>query len=104
MSKKSTLITEKELERRCRREGIDFSKVCVLGARWAESTPKKKGVRSALVRCDLIVRDDGSAVGLDGAMAHDSLVLFDKHTLGKANPENLEWDEYVKKISLFPKS
>lgn len=86
----STLVSEKVLKRRCREEGIDFSKVCVIGPRWAETAPRTAGAKSALVRCDLIIRSDGSAVALDGAMGWDSLSVLKKHCKGKANPKNLE--------------
>lgn len=102
MNRKTTLITEEDLERRCHEEGIDFSKVCVIAPRWAETAPKGAEVKSALVRCDLIIRSDGSAVALDGNMGMDSQAIARKHCQGEANPQNLNWDDYVKSISSFP--
>lgn len=97
--KKSTLISETELKKRCKKEGIDFSKVCAIVPRWAESTPLKKGVRSALVHCDLIIRSDGSFVFLDGAMGIDSMTIADQHAREKANPNNLGWDDYAASLT-----
>lgn len=99
----STLVLEKELERRCREEGIDFSKVRVISPRWAQTAPKTAGAKSALVRCDLIIRSDGSAVALDGMMGWDSISVLERHRKGEANPNNLDWDEYAKSLTEMPK-
>lgn len=85
-------------------EGIDLSKVDVMQLCWNASAAPQPGARSALVRCDLILRDDGSAVFLDRSMGMDSLNLADKHRTGTANPENLPWDQWVQTVSMFPKS
>ncbi len=100
--KPTNLVSEEVLFRRARAEGIDISKICVIGPRWAETRPLRKGVKSALVRCDLILRSDGSAVALDGAMGFDSLALMEMHGKGSANPNNLSWDEYVKSLIVLP--
>jgi|SRR5215510_11183396 len=75
----STLISQEELDRRAGAEGIDVAKICVLSPRWAESGPRRPGARSALVGYDLIVRDDGSVVLLDGGMALDSALVASAH-------------------------
>lgn len=103
MTEKSTLITESELRAKCEAEGVDFSKVCVLAPRWAESAPKKPSAQSALVHCDLIIRDDGSAVFLDGAMGEDSKRLAFEHCKGTSNPANLPWSGYVASVSQISK-
>tara|TARA_Y100000310_G_scaffold325435_1_gene388898 strand:+ start:461 stop:769 length:309 start_codon:yes stop_codon:yes gene_type:complete len=99
---KSTLVSERELQTRCEAEGIDFSQVCVCEPRWAESKPRSKNTRSALVRCDLIIRDNGSAVHLDGMMGADSIRLTESHVKGTANENNLPWDEYVQSVTSMP--
>lgn len=98
----TTLVSEEELMRRCKKEGIVFAKVQTCVPRWAESAPRKKGVKSALVHCDLIIRSDGSAVFLDGMMGMESISVASGHCRGKANPENLEWEEYVKSLTSLP--
>jgi len=95
----STLVTYEEMIRRALEEGVDVTKILVVGPRWAESKPRAEGVRCALVRRDLIVRDDRSAVYLDGAMGMDSMVLADRHVNGTGPLP--PWDEYVASISLF---
>ena len=99
----STLVTIEELESRCRKEGIDFLNVCVIAPRWAETAPKTEEAKSALVRCDLIIRSDGSAVALDGCLGVDSQMVASKHCRGEANPNNLTWDDYVKSLTSLPK-
>lgn len=72
----STLVSEEELAERIKFESpLNADQVCVIGPRWAESGPKRVGVASALVRCDLIIRKDRTAVFLDGAMGVDSWKL-----------------------------
>jgi hypothetical protein len=71
----STLISLTELSRRCTAEGIDPSAVCVIVPRWAESAPRTPGSTSWLATCDLILRDDGSCVLLDGCMSRDGMHL-----------------------------
>lgn len=100
--KRTTLVSEKELKVRCKKEGIDFSKVCVYVPCWAKSASLKNGVKSALVGCDLIIRSDGSAVFIDGMMGMDSVAVAREHCGGKANPKNLEWEEYVKSLTSLP--
>lgn len=90
----STLVSMAELERCCREEGIDFSQVVVMAPRWAESAPRSEGAKSALVCCDCIIRSDGSAVFLDGAMAVDSMIIARQH-MRNPNPLRLAWEEYV---------
>jgi len=98
----STLISEDVLREHCEMEGIDFSQVCVMTPRWAESKSREEGARSALVRCDLIIRDDGSAVYLDGGMGRDSTELAQAHVKGESNLNNLLWDEFVESVTSMP--
>ena len=97
--KVSTLVSEEKLARKCRKEGVDYAKVCALSTRWAQSAPRAKGVKSALVHCDLILRSDGSVVYLDGMMARDSVSLGCAHMKGKSNPDNLPWEEFVASVT-----
>jgi len=99
---RSTLMTPAEHQRRCEREGIDYSRVCVMSERWAQSSPRRsRKTRSALVRCDLICRNDGSVVFLDGAMAFDSVALA-KHHMCSHSWRDKDWGEYVEKITQLP--
>ncbi len=100
---KNTLIPQKGLAARLAKEGIINSEnVIVITPRWAESSPKVPGVQSALVRSDLIIRSDGSVVCLDGNMSLDSLSLADKHMQGKSNPQNLDWETFIRTVTFFP--
>lgn len=96
---KKDIISKEELITRAAAEGIDVSKIQVTTLHWAESAPLQPGVKSALVRSDLILRSDGSAVWLDKKMASDSIVLTMKHRDGKANPKNLSWEEWVQSVT-----
>lgn len=84
----TTLVSEAVHRSRCESENVDYSKVCVVKPRWAETGPKTPSSRSALVRCDLILRDDGTAVALDGATGMDSMALIENHK--PVDPE--QWD------------
>ena len=129
--KVSTLVSEDILIRNVEREGVDVSKICSIKPRWAESAPRSRDAKSALVRCDLIIRSDGSAVALDGCMGCDSMIILELHiTNGNNNsvraairsyfpevehhalsaPELrkealrlLGWDEYAKRLTDLPK-
>ncbi len=100
--KVSTRVSEENLARKCRKEGVDFTRVNVCVPRWAQSAPRTKGAKSALVHTDLIVRSDGSVVYLDGMMGMDSMSLGYAHVKGKSNPDNLPWDEYVASVTDLP--
>ena len=95
VKKATTLVSELELIRCVRAEGLDASKVCVVAPRWAETAPRKEGAKSALVTCDLIVRSDGSAVGLDGCMGEDSKCILRQHVENYDPLINTDWDVYV---------
>ncbi len=99
---KSTLVLPEEMLQRAAAEGVDVSKISSIMPRWAESKPFTPGVKSALVRCDLIVRSDNSVVGLDGMLGIDSVYLAQQHMKGETNPKNLPWDKWVKSVSRFP--
>lgn len=93
--KNTTLVTQEVMAANAAREGIDPRQISVIYPRWAESAPWEQGVKSALITCDLIIRDDGPFVVLDGAMGMDSMMIADAHS-GRA-------DRYRKHyISLFP--
>jgi hypothetical protein len=64
----------------------------------AETGPRTDGARSALVRCDLILRSDGTAVALDGCMGFDSMALLRD---ARAVPLP-QWDEFVKRVQELP--
>ena len=101
MNQTTTLVTPAEHRRRCEQESIDYNEVCVIAHRWAQSASRgSRTTRSALVRCDLIVRDDGSVVLLDGMMAYDSVNLAARHIRG-AGWQNTKWDEYVRRVTLL---
>ena len=97
----STLVSEEVLRRNCEAEGIDFTKVCVIKPRWAESKPRSPNAKSALVRCDTIIRDDGSAVFLDGAMSMDGTQVAGDHVKRGAIPAT-EWPQYVANLTQLP--
>lgn len=97
----STLVSEDVLRQNCEAEGIDFSKVCVIVPRWAESKPKSPNAKSALVMCDTIIRDDGSAVYLDGAMSMDGMQVAQDHIKRGAIPA-AEWPQYVANLTQLP--
>jgi len=99
----STLVSKEELIKRASAEGVDTSKICSCVPRWAESAPLKLGVKSALVRCDLILRSDGSIVALDGMMGIDSIFLYQSHLRGESNPKNFSWEKFIRKVSSFSK-
>ncbi len=75
----STSITESELRARAHAEGVDQTKVDVWTPDWRETSPLLAGVRSALVRSDLIIRSDGSVVYLDEEMSMDSVTIASLH-------------------------
>ena len=97
----STLVTKEELREKCEAEGIDFSKVCVIVPRWAESEPKSPDTKSALVRCDTIIRDDGSAVYLDGMMSMDGTRVARDHMKRGAIAAD-GWSQYVADLTQLP--
>lgn len=99
----TTIVSEEELMKRASAEGIDTSNISSCVARWAESAPLQPGVKSALVRCDMIVRSDYSFVWLDGMMGIDSIGLARAIQRGEANPKNLSWEEWVKEETDLPK-
>jgi hypothetical protein len=80
-------------------EGI-AERPLVIGPRWAESAPRSPGSRSALIHCDLILRDDGSAVFLDGAMAANSTGLGLDYL--EHGTRGLSWDEFVSEHQRLP--
>ena len=91
----TTLIRESELFRRVAAAGLDPSRVCVIAPRWAEIAPEKAkdGAKSELITCDLIIRSDGTAVGLDGCMGMDSMAIA-RHHAENYDP-SCDWDSYV---------
>lgn len=97
----STLVSKEDMIRRALSEGVDVSKIHVIVPRWAESRPYTKGVQSALVHCDLILRSDRSAVYLDGMMGTDSVALANRH-INDSEPLP-PWKEYISKLMSFPK-
>lgn len=99
-NREEQLISKEEFRRHCEAEGVDFSKVCVLIPQWAESVPRTKGVESALVTSDLIIRSDGTVVFLDGLMSNEGKLLAAKHMAGTSNPGNLPWDQFVANVTL----
>lgn len=101
--KRSTLISEEGMLFLAGLEGIKSELICALAPRWAESAPKSEEAKSALVRCDLILRSDGSAVYLDGAMGSDSLELATQHMQGETNPNNLPWQDWADSVTEMPK-
>lgn len=101
--KTSTLVTQEVMEANAAREGIDPRQISVIFPRWAESAPWKQGVKSALVTCDLIIRDDGSCVVLDGAMGMDSMVLADAHS-GRGDHYRKHYISLFPEVAVFPAS
>ena len=97
---KQIRISDEDLRGHCEAEGIDFSKVCVLIAQWAESGPRSEGSKSALVAPDLIVRSNGTTVYLDGILSMRSRALASLHEIGQSNPQSLPWDKFVASITL----
>lgn len=97
----STLVTEEVLRQKCEAEGIDVSKVCVCVPRWAESQPRSPDAKSALVRCDTIIRSDGSAVYLDGMMSADGTQVAQDHLKRGAVPAD-EWTDYASNLTELP--
>lgn len=98
----TTLVSIEELMQRAAIEGIDKNKICVIVPRWAESNAREENAQSALVRGDLIVRSDGSAVFLDGMMSLDSMDLAYTHIKGMSNPTELSWEEWTESVTKFP--
>ena len=97
----STFVSKAMLRERCEAEGIDFSRVCVFKPQWVESKPRTPNTKSALVRCDTIIRDDGSAVYLDGAMSTDGIQVVNDHVnRGAISAE--EWPRYVANLTQLP--
>lgn len=74
----STFVSEPVLCDRLAAEGITEG-FTVVAPRWAESAPLQPGVRSALATCDAVIRSDGSAVFLDGAMSMDGSAKVNAH-------------------------
>ena len=101
--KRSTLVSEEGLRFLAGLEGVDPNLVCSIAPRWAESAPRSEDVESALVRCDLILRSDGSAVFLDGVMGGDSRELAAQHLEGQTNPNGLPWVEWTASVTELPK-
>ncbi|MFT7644475.1 MAG: hypothetical protein ACI9BF_000119 [Candidatus Paceibacteria bacterium] len=99
MSQPDCYIAPELLREKCESEGIDFTQVKVNLERWHESKYLDEGVLSALVRPDLIFRDDGSFVYLDRVMMASSLGLSEQYAKGKANPDNLPWTEFVESVT-----
>ena len=90
-------ISKKELEDRCLNEGIPFEDVSVISPRWSESSAYQSGVKSHLLKCDLIVRSDGSAVYLDGCMGIDSMIAANYHINNPFDED--EWEQRVQFLS-----
>jgi len=99
----TTIVSQEELMKRASAEGIDISKISSCVARWAESAPLQPGVKSALVRCDMIVRSDYSFVWLDGMMGIDSVSLARSIQKNEANPKKLPWEDWIKEVTSLPK-
>lgn len=74
------MISKSEWEQHLIDEGIDPKKACAIFWRWAETAPYTEGVTSSLIRYDLLIRSDGSAVALDCCMSIESLRIGDLHT------------------------